>query len=145
MNMRAAAVQMNSGGEVVANLKRAGALVDRAAGGGAQLAVLPENFSLMQESRADLLAAAEEVGGGAASGGGMRHLINRRRRQRLGFFDQQIQNRFCIPQRLLVSIAMRFGKGTELRQGSDIALVSVGPLDEYAVMGFHLFTDIARR
>lgn len=66
MNLRAAAVQMNSSGEVAANLKRAGALVDQAAGEGAQLVALPENFSLMQESRDDLLAAAEKPGAGAA-------------------------------------------------------------------------------
>ncbi|MGH8445599.1 MAG: nitrilase-related carbon-nitrogen hydrolase, partial [Solimonas sp.] len=42
-----AAVQMNSGDDVAANLDAAELLLREAAAGGARLAVLPENFAFM--------------------------------------------------------------------------------------------------
>lgn len=61
---RAAAVQMNSGAEVAANLKRADALLARAADGGAQVAALPEFFPLLAADESLKLAAAEKDGDG---------------------------------------------------------------------------------
>jgi deaminated glutathione amidase len=59
-----AAIQMTSGPDVSANLADARALLEEAAGGGAQLAALPENFSFMGLSDADKRRAAEEDGHG---------------------------------------------------------------------------------
>ncbi len=62
--IRVAAVQMNSGIDVEANLVRARALLVEAASRGAQLAVLPENFALMAQRSAQRRAIAEEDGKG---------------------------------------------------------------------------------
>jgi len=59
-----AAVQMTSGPEVAANLQTAGALLDEAAGRGARVALLPENFSFMGRRDADKRAIAEPDGSG---------------------------------------------------------------------------------
>lgn len=64
--MRAAVIQMNSGAVVADNLRSAGQLLEEAAAQGAQLAVLPENFSIMPARRAQRLAAAEVAGDGPA-------------------------------------------------------------------------------
>lgn len=60
-----AAIQMNSGSEVAANLAAAGRLLADARAQGAQLAVLPENFALMGARETDKLAVAESEGHGA--------------------------------------------------------------------------------
>ncbi len=60
----AAVIQMNSGPEVEANLRRAGRLLARAAEAGAALAVLPENFACMPGTAADRRRAAEDDGAG---------------------------------------------------------------------------------
>lgn len=62
--MRVAAVQMNSGPDVDANLKLAGRLLQEAADDKVQLAVLPENFSLMPIKGRDKSVHAESVGSG---------------------------------------------------------------------------------
>ena len=59
-----AAVQMNSGADVAANLAAAGALLAQAASDGAVLAVLPENFAFMGARDTDKLAHVEAPGGG---------------------------------------------------------------------------------
>lgn len=59
-----AAVQMASSPNVGANLLEAGRLVEKAAGQGARLVVLPENFGLMGLTEADKLAIAEDEGTG---------------------------------------------------------------------------------
>lgn len=60
-----AAIQMNSGADVAANLAAAGRLLADARAQGAQLAVLPENFALMGVRETDKLAVAESEGHGA--------------------------------------------------------------------------------
>ncbi|GAB4350671.1 MAG: carbon-nitrogen hydrolase family protein [Immundisolibacter sp.] len=60
----AAVVQMTSGPEVAANLAQAGALIAAAAGEGAQLVALPENFPLLGLRERDKLAVAETDGNG---------------------------------------------------------------------------------
>ena len=62
--MRAAAIQMNSGADVEANLALAGRLLKAAADDGCSLAVLPENFALMPERSRDKAAHAEAPGSG---------------------------------------------------------------------------------
>jgi deaminated glutathione amidase len=62
--MKAAAIQMTSGPEVAANLAQARALLEAAAGRGARLAALPENFSFMGLKDADKRAVAEADGSG---------------------------------------------------------------------------------
>ncbi len=52
---RIAAIQMTSGAEVAANLAAAERLLAAAAGAGAKLAVLPENFALMARTDAERL------------------------------------------------------------------------------------------
>jgi nitrilase len=64
--MRAAAVQMTSTRDVQANLREAGRLVADAAQQGAQLVVLPENFSFLGATDADRVAAIEPFGDGPA-------------------------------------------------------------------------------
>ena len=59
-----AAVQMVSGADVGANLAAAARLIDQAAGRGARLVVLPENFALMGAREEDKLAHAEPDGDG---------------------------------------------------------------------------------
>lgn len=59
-----AAVQMASSPNVNANLIEAGRLVDKAAGQGASLVVLPENFAIMGLHEADKLEVAEAEGAG---------------------------------------------------------------------------------
>ena len=62
--MRVAAIQMNSGPNVDANLELAGRLLGEAAADGCVLAVLPENFALMPERGKDKARYAEEPGSG---------------------------------------------------------------------------------
>ena len=62
--MRAAALQMNSGSEVTANLKLADSLLAEAANDKCALAVLPENFALMPERGTDKAKHAEQPGEG---------------------------------------------------------------------------------
>ncbi|MDJ0750122.1 MAG: carbon-nitrogen hydrolase family protein [Woeseiaceae bacterium] len=62
--MRVAAIQMNSGSDVSANLELAGGLLAEAAGDGCVLAVLPENFALMPERGRDKARHAEHEGDG---------------------------------------------------------------------------------
>lgn len=62
--MRLAAIQMNSGADVVANLKQLEDLLTQARQQGADLAVLPENFALMSADRQARLAIAEADGTG---------------------------------------------------------------------------------
>ncbi len=59
-----AAVQMNTGADVPANLAAAADLLAQAAQQGAMLAVLPENFAFMGARDADKLAHAEDSGRG---------------------------------------------------------------------------------
>ena len=62
--MRVAAIQMNSGPDVAANLKLAERLLAEAAADGCVLAALPENFALMPERGKDKARYAEEPGDG---------------------------------------------------------------------------------
>jgi nitrilase len=64
--MKAAAVQMTSTRDVQANLREAGKLVAEAAREGAQLVVLPENFSFLGATDADRVVAIERFGDGPA-------------------------------------------------------------------------------
>ena len=64
--MKAAAVQMTSTRDVHANLREAGRWVADAARQGAQLVVLPENFSFLGATDADRVAAIEPFGDGPA-------------------------------------------------------------------------------
>jgi predicted amidohydrolase len=59
-----AAIQMNSGDDVGANLDAAERLLREAAAGGARLAVLPENFAFMGKHDRDKLAHGEADGHG---------------------------------------------------------------------------------
>lgn len=61
---RAAAIQMASSPNVGTNLGEAGRLIRLAAGSGANLVVLPENFALMGRNEADKLAIREQDGAG---------------------------------------------------------------------------------
>ena len=62
--MRVAAIQMNSGPDVAANLQRVRELTTQAADAGARLVVLPENVALMPSSQASRVQAAEAEGSG---------------------------------------------------------------------------------
>lgn len=62
--MRVAALQMNSGPDVEQNLQTVERLLKQAVNNNVQLAVLPENFSLMPRNDADRLGAAEAPGHG---------------------------------------------------------------------------------
>jgi nitrilase len=61
---RIAAVQMNSGADVAANLAAAGRLLEQARAQQAAVAVLPENFAFMGAHERDKLAVAEPDGRG---------------------------------------------------------------------------------
>jgi nitrilase len=61
---RIAAIQMNSGTDVAANLATAGRLLAEARAAGAVLAALPENFAIMGARDTDKLAHAERFGDG---------------------------------------------------------------------------------
>lgn len=61
---RVAAIQMNSGADVAANLALADRLLGDAAADGSVLAVLPENFALMPARGRDKSQHAEEPGSG---------------------------------------------------------------------------------
>jgi deaminated glutathione amidase len=64
--MKAAAIQMTSSRDVRHNLAEAGRLLAAAAEQGAQLAVLPENFSFMGSTDVERSAAVEKDGDGPA-------------------------------------------------------------------------------
>ncbi len=64
--MRAAAVQLNSGADVVANIAAADEHVRAAAGAGARLIVLPEKWTVMGSAE-DLRAGAQPLDGSAIS------------------------------------------------------------------------------
>ena len=57
--LRVACIQMNSIDDIAANLLRAGELLEKAAGQGVRLALLPENFAFMSASDAAKRQAAE--------------------------------------------------------------------------------------
>jgi predicted amidohydrolase len=59
-----AAVQMTSGADVGANLRRAGQLLEQARAAGAVVALLPENFSFIGNRDADKRSIAEQPGQG---------------------------------------------------------------------------------
>lgn len=59
-----AAVQMTSGPDVTANLSVARPLIERAAGAGASVVLLPENFNFIGRRDSDKLAVAEALGDG---------------------------------------------------------------------------------
>ena len=61
--MKVAAIQMRSGTRTADNLRAARALLEEAARAGAELAVLPEYFSIMGASDRDKLAEQEPLGG----------------------------------------------------------------------------------
>lgn len=61
---RVAAVQMASGPNVNANLLEAGRLIAKAAGEGAGMVVLPENFAIMGVNEQDKVAVREQDGQG---------------------------------------------------------------------------------
>jgi len=61
---RVAAIQMNSGADVAANLAQADRLLGDAAADGCELVVLPENFALMPERGRDKARHAEQAGVG---------------------------------------------------------------------------------
>jgi len=61
---KVAALQMNSGADVAANLELADRLLGDAAADGCVLAVLPENFALMPARGRDKVQHAEQVGEG---------------------------------------------------------------------------------
>jgi len=61
---RVAAIQLNSGADVAANLQKAERFIGDAAADGCELAVLPENFALMPTRGRDKSRHAEEVGSG---------------------------------------------------------------------------------
>ncbi len=63
-----AALQMNSGPDVAANLATAAGLLAQARDAGARVAVLPENFSFIGRRDADKRAIAEPEGDGAGAG-----------------------------------------------------------------------------
>jgi predicted amidohydrolase len=62
--MRVAAIQMNSGADVTANLQLADQLLAGAAADGCQFSVLPENFALMAAKARDKVSHAEQPGVG---------------------------------------------------------------------------------
>ena len=62
--MRVAAIQMNSGPDVAANLELAERLIAEAAGDDCRLVALPENFALMAERGRDKARHAEQPGEG---------------------------------------------------------------------------------
>lgn len=62
--MRVAAIQMNSGPDVEANLRLADTLLSEAAASGCRLVALPENFALMPERGRDKAQHAERPGDG---------------------------------------------------------------------------------
>ncbi len=64
--MRAAAVQMTSTTDVAANLAAAAGWIGEAAARGAELVVLPENFSFLGSTDAERVAAIEPFGTGPA-------------------------------------------------------------------------------
>jgi len=64
-DLRVAAVQMVSGGDVSANLAEAEALIAEAAGKGARLVVLPEYFGIFGARATDKLEVREHDGDGA--------------------------------------------------------------------------------
>jgi nitrilase len=61
---RVAAIQMNSGADVAANLEQAGRFLAQAARAGARLAALPENFACMPARSEAIGAVAEDNGHG---------------------------------------------------------------------------------
>ncbi len=64
MKVRLAAIQMRSGNGIAANLEQADRLLDEAKKRGAELALLPENFSLMAASDRERWEVAELAGRG---------------------------------------------------------------------------------
>src|SRR5256884_9467126 len=91
--MKVAAIQMTSGPEVPANLEQARALLEDAAGRGARLAALPENFSFMGPKDADKRAVAGADGSGAGQG----FLAARARGPRLGVVGGPVPPRRAAP------------------------------------------------
>ncbi len=64
MNAKVSVIQMVSAADLSENLSRAGALLEIAAGQGAVLAALPENFAFTGARERDKLPHAEQTGGG---------------------------------------------------------------------------------
>ena len=93
-----AAIQMNSGGDLAANLDRASNLLQRAASIGAGLVVLPENFACMPEHMASRRCAAETDGCGPVQRRIRKELCQKSYGFAVGFVRNciiYVQNNFC--------------------------------------------------
>ncbi len=98
---RLAVIQVNANDHIESNLKAAETLLEEAASTGAQLALLPENFALLQLRAGQLQQAAEE------EGSGMIQSFLSSMAKRLGIWiiggtlpvtgpDERVYNRCCI-------------------------------------------------
>lgn len=108
MQTTVAAIQMVSGPEVADNLAQAEALLAEAAGQGARVAVLPENFAILGRRDTDKLAVAEADGEGPIQD----FLAAQARRHGLWIVGGTVPVRGADPRRVLAACPVYDADGT---------------------------------
>ena len=118
---KVAAVQMASGPNFDANLLEAERLIAQAAGDGAQLVVLPENFAMMGMQDRDVLDYREDDGDGPIQA----FIAERCRRHRLWLVAGTIPLRCEDPERLAAACMLYDDRGERVARYDKIHLFDV--------------------
>lgn len=123
--LNAAVIQMTSGPDRTQNLAAAGELLKRAADDGAELAVLPENFSAMGLNEADRCVLAEPEGNGPVQD----FLAEQAQRHRLWIVGGTIPLVSDDPQRPFASALVFTAEGQRIARYDKLHLFDVGMPD----------------
>jgi len=121
VSARLAAIQMNSGADVAANLRAALAALEQARARGAALAVLPENFAFMGAHERDKLAVAEDEGRGPIQG----FLAQAAQRLGLWLVGGTVPLKTAEPQRVAAACLVFDAAGTRVTRYDKIHLFDV--------------------
>jgi deaminated glutathione amidase len=118
---RLAAVQMNSGADVAANLAAAAGALERARQQGAAVAVVPENFAFMGAHERDKLAVAEADGAGPIQ----QFLGDTARRLRLWLVGGTLPLRTADPQHVAAACCVYDATGKRVARYDKVHLFDV--------------------
>jgi deaminated glutathione amidase len=122
-----AAIQMASGPNVDANLYQAERLIGQAAGAGAELVVLPENFAIMGMSEKDKVAMRERPGDGRIQS----HLAEQARRHGVWIVGGTVPLECPDPERVAAACLLFNERGEQVARYDKIHLFDVHIVDSH--------------